>query len=167
MSVEADGSISGPPPADEGTTRIYLSGPRAAEVAALPFDGVEAIVVGNEIGLASAVKMSTASVYKGSVALLAQALRSAEHYGVLAHVLGDLDELAAGAGRRIARAAAKAERYIGAMHEISAAQEAAGLDPALFEAMAKVYAEIASTPLGQAAPEEAASDLADVLARLR
>jgi 3-hydroxyisobutyrate dehydrogenase-like beta-hydroxyacid dehydrogenase len=164
MSVEADGSISGPPPADEGTTRIYLSGPRAAAVAALPFDGVEAIVVGNEIGLASAVKMSTASVYKGSVALLAQALRSAEHYGVLAH---DLDELAAGAGRRIARAAAKAERYIGAMHEISAAQEAAGLDPALFEAMAKVYAEIASTPLGQAAPEEAASDLADVLARLR
>ena len=31
------------------------------------------------------------------------------------------------------------------MHEISAAQAAAGLDPALFEAMARVYAEIAAT----------------------
>ena len=30
-----DGSISGPPPREAGTTRVYLSGPRAAEVAAL------------------------------------------------------------------------------------------------------------------------------------
>ena len=167
ISDELDGSISGPPPVAAGTTRIYLSGPRAGEVAALPFDGVDVIVVGDEVGLASAVKMSTASVYKGSVALLAQALRAAEHYGVLAHVLGDLDELAAGAGRRIARAAAKADRYVGEMHEISAAQAGAGLDPALFEAMAKVYEEIGSTRLGHEAPENAPSDLADVLSRLR
>jgi 3-hydroxyisobutyrate dehydrogenase-like beta-hydroxyacid dehydrogenase len=167
LSVEADGSISGPPPVEAGTTRIYLSGPRAAEVAALPFDGVEVIVVGDEVGLASAVKMSTASVYKGSVALLAQALRAAEHYGVLAHVLDDLDELAAGAGRRIARAATKADRYVGEMHEISAAQAAAGLEPALFEAMARVYAEIAATPLGRTSPEDAISELSEVLAQLR
>jgi 3-hydroxyisobutyrate dehydrogenase-like beta-hydroxyacid dehydrogenase len=166
ISGEVDGSISGPPPVGPGTTRVYLSGPRAAEVAALPFDGVDVIVVGDEVGLASAVKMSTASVYKGSVALLVQALRAAEHYGVLAHVLGDLDELAAGAGRRIARAAAKADRYVGEMHEISVAQAAAGLDPALFEAMATVYAEIASTPLAKAAPEDAESELARVLERL-
>jgi 3-hydroxyisobutyrate dehydrogenase-like beta-hydroxyacid dehydrogenase len=164
ISGEVDGSISGPPPVEGGTTRIYLSGPRAGEVGSLPFDGVEVVVVGDEVGLASAVKMSTASVYKGSVAVLAQALRAAEHYGVLDHVLDDLDELAAGAGVRIARAAAKADRYVGEMHEISAAQGAAGLDPALFEAMARIYAEIASTPLGSAAPE--GSDLADVLAQL-
>ena len=62
ISVDVDGSISGPPPVEAGTTRIYLSGPRAAEVAALPLDGVDVIVVGDEVGLASAVKMSTASV---------------------------------------------------------------------------------------------------------
>jgi hypothetical protein len=106
-------------------------------------------------------------VYKGSVALLAQALRAAGHYGVLDHVLDDLDEQASGAGRRIARAAAKAGRYVGEMQEISAAQAAAGLEPALFEAMAQVYEEIASTPLGQATPEDASSDLVDVLAQLR
>ena len=138
-----------------GTTRIYLSGPRAGEVAALPFDGVDVVVVGDEVGAASAVKMSTASVYKGSAALLTQALRAADHYGVLEHVLDDLGELADDAGRRIARAAAKSERYVGEMHEIAAAQAAAGLDPALFEAMAEVYAEIAGTELAQVAPEDA------------
>jgi 3-hydroxyisobutyrate dehydrogenase-like beta-hydroxyacid dehydrogenase len=124
-------------------------------------------VVGDEVGLASAVKMSTASVYKGSIALLAQALRAADRYGVLDHVLADLGELASGAGPRIARSAAKAERYVGEMHEISAAQRAAGLEPALFEALARVYAEIAATPLGRAAPEDVESDLAAVLAQLR
>jgi 3-hydroxyisobutyrate dehydrogenase-like beta-hydroxyacid dehydrogenase len=74
-----DGSISRPPPWRAGTTRIYLSGSRAGEVAGLPFEGVDVIVVGPDVGSASAVKMSTASVYKGSTALLAQALLSAAH----------------------------------------------------------------------------------------
>jgi 3-hydroxyisobutyrate dehydrogenase-like beta-hydroxyacid dehydrogenase len=166
ISDEVDGSISGPPPHRAGTTRIYLSGPRAGEVAALPFDGVDVIVIGDVVGAASAVKMSTASVYKGSIALLAQALRAADHYGVVEHVLSDLGELADGAGGRIARSAAKADRYIGEMHEIAAAQAAAGLEPALFEAMAEVWAGIARTPLGRVAPEDAGSDLDETLRQL-
>jgi 3-hydroxyisobutyrate dehydrogenase-like beta-hydroxyacid dehydrogenase len=166
ISPEVDGSISGGPPWGPGT-RIYLSGPRAAEVAALPFDQVEVVVVGEEAGLASAVKMSTASVYKGTTVLLAQALRAAEHYGVLEHVLDDLGELAEGAGRRIARAGAKSGRFVGEMEEIAAAQEAAGLTPALFEAMAEVYAQIARSPLGQIAPEVAGSELDETLQRMR
>jgi|KBSMisStaDraftv2_1062788.scaffolds.fasta_scaffold97699_3 3-hydroxyisobutyrate dehydrogenase-like beta-hydroxyacid dehydrogenase len=167
ISAEVDGSISGPPPQQAGTTRIYLSGPRAPEVAALPFDGVDVIVVGDEAGAASAVKMSTASVYKGSIALLGQALRAADHYGVLDQVLSDLGGLADGAGRRIARSAAKADRYVGEMREISASQSAAGLDPSLFDAMAEVWAGIARTPLGRVAPEKAGSDLQEVLRQLR
>jgi 3-hydroxyisobutyrate dehydrogenase-like beta-hydroxyacid dehydrogenase len=50
-----DGSISGPPPWKPGT-RLYLSGERAGEVAGLPLDGVEQIVVGAELGSASAVR---------------------------------------------------------------------------------------------------------------
>jgi 3-hydroxyisobutyrate dehydrogenase-like beta-hydroxyacid dehydrogenase len=165
LGVDVDGSISGPPPVAAGTTRIYLSGPRAGEVAALPFDGVEVVVVGDELGAASAVKMSTASVYKGSVALLTQALRAADHYGVLEHVLSDLGE--ENAGRRVARSAAKADRYVDEMHEIAAAQAAAGLDPALFEAFARVWAEIAGTRLAAAAPEDAGSDLSEALQLLR
>jgi 3-hydroxyisobutyrate dehydrogenase-like beta-hydroxyacid dehydrogenase len=85
-----DGAISGPPPKRVGTTRIYLSGPRAAEVAALPLEGVERVVVSGVVGAASAVKMCTASVYKGHVAVLAQALRTAHTHGVVDHVVADL-----------------------------------------------------------------------------
>ena len=166
ISPEVDGSISGGPPWQAGTTRIYLSGPRAQEVAALPFEGVQVVVVGGEAGLASAVKMSTASVYKGSTALLAQALRTARHYGVLDHVLADLGDLAQNAGRRIARAGSKSGRFVGEMHEIAAAQEAAGLTPALFEAMAEVYEDVAQTPLGRTAPEDAGAVLEEVLREL-
>ncbi|CAN5304513.1 NAD(P)-dependent oxidoreductase [soil metagenome] len=156
-----DGSISGPPPWKPGTTRVYLSGPRASEVAALPFEGVERIVVGEEVGTASAVKMSTASVYKGTTALLFQALLTAHDNGVLTHVLADLraaaPELVANVQRRLASGAAKSGRYVGEMHEISATQSAAGLNPALFEAMAEIYASLATTPAATRTPEEIAT----------
>jgi 3-hydroxyisobutyrate dehydrogenase-like beta-hydroxyacid dehydrogenase len=163
ISSEIDGSISGPPPWKAGTTRLYLSGARAAEVAALPFQGIDVVVVGSEVGAASAVKMSTASVYKGSAALLTQALLAADRYGVLEHVLADLGEPADRAGRRIAIAAAKSARYVDEMHEIAAAQKDAGLEPELFEAIALVYAGIARTPAAAASPEDAGSDLTDAL----
>lgn len=167
-----DGSISGPPPRKGGTTRVYLSGARAAEVSALPFDGVELVVVGPEVGSASAVKMSTASVYKGTTALLAQALLAAHANGVLEHVLADLHaaapELVANVERRLAVAASKSGRYVAEMREISATQQAAGL-PALFDAIAEVYAEMSAKPLAAASPEDipAEPSLREVLDALR
>jgi len=168
-----DGSISGPPPRKGGATRLYLSGPRVEEVASLPFDGVDRIVVGLEVGGASAVKMSTASVYKGSSALLVQALLAAHANGVLEHVLADLrtasPELVANIERRLGYAAAKSGRYAGEMREIAATQAAAGLTPALFEAMAEVYETIARSPLARTSPEDVSSDasLEELLSRLR
>jgi 3-hydroxyisobutyrate dehydrogenase-like beta-hydroxyacid dehydrogenase len=166
-----DGSISGPPPHAPSTTRIYLSGARAAEVAALPLTGVERILVGAEVGLASAVKMCTASVYKGRVALLAQALRTAQAYGVVEHVLGDLVDTGLASRERtggtIGKASAKAWRYVPEMEQIAATQGAAGLTPELFRAIADVYAELAGRSLAEA-PEDVADDvpLAEVLDRL-
>jgi 3-hydroxyisobutyrate dehydrogenase-like beta-hydroxyacid dehydrogenase len=166
-----DGSISGPPPNRPGTTRIYLSGPRAPEVAALPLDGVDRVVVGEGIGLASAVKMCTASVYKGRVALLAQAFRVAHAYGVTDHVLDDLSGTGLAnperSGATLAKASAKAWRYVPEMEEIAATQADAGLTPELFRAVALVYADLADRALA-AAPEDVRDDvpLADVLDRL-
>ena len=128
-------------------------------MAALPLDGVDAVVVGDEVGTASAVKMCTASVYKGSVALLTEALLTARANGVLDHVLDDLGELADGAARSIARSATKSARYVAEMREIAATQAAAGLTPTLFEAMATVYAGQASTP-AQESPESVGADRA-------
>jgi 3-hydroxyisobutyrate dehydrogenase-like beta-hydroxyacid dehydrogenase len=158
-----DGSISGPPPWRRGTTRVYLSGARAHEVAQLAFDGVDLIVVGDRVGDASAVKMSTASIYKGTTALLLQALRSAHSNEVLEYVLADLEaatpELVARVERRLASGATKSSRYVGEMHEIAATQSAAGLTPALFEAMAEIYAALADTRLAAMDFEEVPEEL--------
>src|SRR5262249_48600789 len=69
-----DGSIIGGPPWQAGTTRLSLSGARAAEAAAL-FAGspLEAVVLDGPVGQASALKMSYAGVSKISAALGAQA----------------------------------------------------------------------------------------------
>jgi len=166
-----DGSISGPPPHAPSTTRIYLAGARASEVAALPFTGVERVLVGADVGLASAVKMCTASVYKGRVALLVQALRTAQAYGVVEHVLDDLvDTGLANRGRTggtIGKASAKAWRYVPEMEQIAATQGEAGLTPELFRAIADVYAELAERAVAET-PEDVADDvpLAEVLERL-
>ena len=152
-----DGSISGPPPHARGTTRVYLSGPRAAEVAAIPLEGIERVVVSDAVGAASAVKMCTASVYKGRVALLTQALRTARAHGVVDHVLADLAETGAAdparVGATVGRASAKAWRYVAEMEEIAATQADAGLTPELFRALAAVYAELADRA-GASAPED-------------
>ena len=169
-----DGSISGPPPrAGRRPTRLYLSGTRAEEVAALPFESVDVTVVGPDVGSASAVKMSTASVYKGTTALLAQALLAAQENGVLEHVVADLraaaPELLADLERRLTLATTKARRYVGEMREIADTQAAADLTPALFEGIAEVYERLAQTPLSGSSLEEvnAEARLADVLGRMR
>lgn len=167
-----DGSISGPPPQSGGATRLYLSGRRAGEVAALAPDGMQAAVLGDTVGSASALKMCTASVYKGTALLLTHAFRTALVEGVLDGVVADLALSAPGLvdepERSIATAAAKSERYVAEMRQIAATQAAAGLPPGLFEAIAECYAAVAETSLAAATPEQAAEadDLVDVLERL-
>lgn len=167
-----DGSISGGPP-DTGTTRVYLSGPRAAEVAALRHPRLDVRLLGDALGTASAVKMSTASVYKGFAALLLHALAAAEANGVLDVVLDDLareyPDLRDDAARTVASAGAKAHRYVGEMREIAATQEAAGLPREMFEAVALVWERVAATPLGALTPEDARArtDVGEVLRLLR
>ncbi len=167
-----DGSISGGPPKPDGETTVYLSGARAGELAALTAPGIVHVVVGPEVGSASAVKMSTASVYKGTLALLTHALAAAHRNGVLEHVLDDLrgsmPELVDRADRGIARAATVAHRYVGEMREIAAAQEEAGLPRELFDGFAAAFAALARTDLARDTPESvgAATRLEDVLERL-
>ncbi|GIF26881.1 3-hydroxyisobutyrate dehydrogenase-like beta-hydroxyacid dehydrogenase [Actinoplanes tereljensis] len=147
-----DGSISGPPPTVRPGARVYLSGPRAAEVAGLRWTHAKPVVVSDRIGAASAVKMSTASVYKGLMGLMTQAIRAASAHDVLAPVLADLGE-SFGTPYEVAVAATKAHRYVDEMHEIAKSQAAAGLTPALFEAFAAVWSDVASRPLADDSPE--------------
>ncbi len=79
-----DGGIIGPPPHRRGTTRLYLSGDHAADVAALCSDAAfEAIVVaGAGPTAASAVKMAFAAWTKISAALVLAAHDTADAAGV-------------------------------------------------------------------------------------
>ncbi|WP_250007478.1 DUF1932 domain-containing protein [Actinoplanes sp. M2I2] len=149
-----DGSISGPPPSVRPGARLYLSGPAAAAVAELPWNGnVEPVVLGDELGAASALKMCTGSVYKGLTALVTQALRTAGAHGVLEAVLADLDRNGLADTAGVARSATKAHRFVDEMREVAATQRAAGLTPELFDAVADVYADVARTELARADPE--------------
>jgi 3-hydroxyisobutyrate dehydrogenase-like beta-hydroxyacid dehydrogenase len=167
-----DGSISGPPPSEGSDTVVYLSGPQAERVASLPMPNVGLQLLGERIGTASAVKMCTASVYKGFAALLSQALQTAHHYRVTETVLADLvrdfpvhvDR----AAPLLATAASKSDRFIGEMRQIAQTQAAAGGSRDLFEAMAAVYERISRSELANLTPEQASSaeDLNVVLAEL-
>jgi 3-hydroxyisobutyrate dehydrogenase-like beta-hydroxyacid dehydrogenase len=166
-----DGSISGPPPRRAGTTRLYLSGARASELSQLAPARLDVRVLGHEVGTASALKMCTASVYKGTVALLAHALLTARAHDVVDAVLDDLAEaypqLVDGAATTLARAATKSGRYVPEMQEIAGTQAAAGLPRELFAGMEAVYAALARTPGARDAPEDVGDDsLSDVLAKL-
>ncbi len=78
-----DAGVIGPPADRAGTTRMYLSGPDAEEVAAR-WDGslVETPVIGVGTASASALKMAYAGWTKGTAALLLATVALAEAEGV-------------------------------------------------------------------------------------
>ena len=139
-----DAGIIGPPPASAGRTRLYLSGPRAGEIAGL-FTGswVDARIVDGRVGAASAVKMAYAAWTKGTAALLlaVRALASAE--GVQDALLAEwalsqpgLAGQTEGAARS---AASKGWRWTAEMEEIAGSMAAAGLPRGFHEAAAEIF----------------------------
>jgi 3-hydroxyisobutyrate dehydrogenase-like beta-hydroxyacid dehydrogenase len=164
-----DGAISGPPPTVRTGATIFLSGVDAPLVAALPWgDRAKPVVLDAGVGAASAVKMCTASVYKGLVGLTIQAMRVAGAHGVLDPVLADLREAGLDHSSGVPAAATKAHRYVAEMREIAATQRDAGLTPALFEAFAEVYAQVAGSDLAAGDPEtsDPRTGPADIVRRL-
>lgn len=159
-----DGSISGGPPrADGEPTRVYLSGPRAADVLALTNPRLDGVVLGDRLGTASALKMCTASMYKGTKALVMHALVVAEAHGVTEAFLADTarawpDDVP-GWPRDVAVASSKAWRFVDEMHEIAATQAEAGLPAELFEGVAAAYVRASRTELGQRPPEDVPADV--------
>jgi len=140
----ADGGIVGPPPRREGTTRLYLSGPRAVE-ASLLFEGtvLEPVVLEGSPVAASAVKMAYAAWTKGSAALLLAALDTARATGVEDALRSEWrrsqPDLDARSQSAAASAAAKGWRWVGEMHEIAATFAAAGLPAGFHEAAAEMF----------------------------
>lgn len=143
-----DGGIIGPPARSPGTTRLYLSGDHAQQVADL-FGGsaLEAIAIAGPAGAASALKMAYAAYSKGSAALLLAIRALALREGIDGALLGewsrsqpDLAARSEGSARGTAR---KAWRFVGEMHEIADTFAAAELPDGFHRAAAEVYGRLA------------------------
>jgi 3-hydroxyisobutyrate dehydrogenase-like beta-hydroxyacid dehydrogenase len=158
-----DGGIIGLPPAAAGTTRLYLSGPRADGVREL-FDGtpLDARMILSGTWSASAIKMAYAAWTKGTAALLLAARALARAEGVEDALLAEwtlsqpgLAERSQGAARS---AATKGWRWVAEMEEIAASMAADGLPDGFHQAAAEIFRR---SP--RAEPDAAASGTVDLV----
>lgn len=143
-----DGGIVGPPATRAGTTRLYLSGAEAADVAALwAGSDLDARVIDGGAGVASALKMAYAAWTKISAALLLDVRALARAEGVEDALLAEwalsqpgTAERSAGTARGVA---AKAWRFAGEMDEIAATFHDAGLPDAFALGAGDLYRRLA------------------------
>ena len=161
-----DGGIVGLPIWDSSGTVLYLSGPGADTVAGCFTAGpLQAKVIGDQPGKASALKMCYAARTKGTTALLCAVTAAAESLGVseeLHRQWSDEDPaLTDKILQSIRRVTAKAWRFHGEMDEISSTFEAAGLPGEFHAAAAEIYRRISEFKDAPATPP-----LAEVLAAL-
>ena len=142
-----DGGIIGAPVKKAGTTRLYLSGARAGEVADLfSASMLDARPIGATPGAASALKVAYAAWTKCTDALLLAIRAFAAHEGIDEALLEEWKISQPDLERRCLRAAAmaapKAWRYVGEMEEIAATFEAAGLPTGFHNAAAEICARL-------------------------
>jgi len=139
-----DGGVVGPPARTANTTRLYLSGPEAAEIAELWAGSVvDARVVEGGVGAASAVKVCFAAWTKGTAALLLAIRALARTEGVEPALLAEWamsqPDLEMQSQRAAGNNAAKAWRFAGELEEIADSFAASGLPDGFGRAASDVY----------------------------
>lgn len=143
-----DGGIIGSPVERAGTTRLYLSGARAAEIAAL-FAGslLDARAIGDAPGAASALKVAYAAWTKCTDILVLAIRAYATHEDIDRALLEEWAISQPALEKKCERAAAvaapKAWRFVGEMREISEAFETAGLPGGFHLAAAEICERLA------------------------
>ena len=143
-----DGGIIGFPAWKPGTTCLYLSGPRADEVAECFAAGpLDTKVMGTEIGKASAIKMCYAANTKGTVALLAAIVGAAETLGVREELFAqwkrDDAAMPEQVMKRMQANSPKAWRFFPEMEEISRTFSEAGMPGGFHAAASDIYQRLA------------------------
>ena len=168
-----DASIIGPPPRTPGATRFYASGPSLDTFSELNNYGLDVRTLGDEIGLASAIKMCYASLTKGLTALCTELLTAASLLGVSEALTAEFQLSQSALFERMERGLPsmppKARRWIGEMEEISATFEHVGLTPNILTGAADMYRFVGDTHLADLPPEArdefpALAELIEILA---
>ena len=143
-----DGGIIGSPVKKAGTTRMYLSGEKAEEIAQLfSASMLDARSVSAVAGEASALKVVYAAWTKGTDALILAIRALAAHEGVDKALLEEWRISQPALEQKCVRAAAVAApkmwRYVGEMREIAEAFQAAGLPSGFHSAAAELSERLA------------------------
>jgi 3-hydroxyisobutyrate dehydrogenase-like beta-hydroxyacid dehydrogenase len=156
------GIVGGPAWKSESGTRLYLSGDRSKEIAALFNNSpLETTIIPGEIGAASAMKMVFAAYTKGTTALLAAILGVAEKEGVRNVLESQWGQtFTEQTYQRVVANSAKAWRFEGEMQEIAATFENAGLPGGFHTAAAAVFERLAQFK------DEPAADIVEILKAL-
>ena len=152
-----DASIIGPPPRTPGATRFYASGPDLNLFSELNDYGLDIRAIGEEVGLASAIKMCYASLTKGLTALCTELLTAASVLGVSDALTAEFQLSQSALFERMEKGLPgmppKARRWIGEMEEISATFAQVGLTPNILTGAADMYRFVGDTPLADLPPE--------------
>ncbi|MFB7745373.1 DUF1932 domain-containing protein [Streptomyces sp. NPDC056132] len=141
-----DGGVVGSPPVGGKSPTLYVSGPAdaTARVEVLFANtAVQAVVLGTELGKASALKLSYASFQKTSRVLVALAIGMAREHGVdqeLIDVASRRTDSYLSEPQYVAKTAARAWRWGPELEEAADTLEAAGLPPEMLRAAASTLA---------------------------
>ena len=138
------GIIGGPAWNHDASTKIYLSGDNAESIADIFLGSpLNAHVISNNIGSASALKMVFAAYTKGTTALLTAILAVAEKEGVRKNLEAQWGaEFTEKTHHQVTKNTAKAWRFKGEMSEIAATFKSAGFPEGFHEAAANIFSQL-------------------------
>jgi 3-hydroxyisobutyrate dehydrogenase-like beta-hydroxyacid dehydrogenase len=152
-----DASIVGGPPRGGSSPRFYTSGPDTSAFEALAGYGLHVVVLGDQIGQASAIKMCYAALTKGSSALMIELLTAAKALGVSEALAQEFEQSQSANWARMQRLPGvpmKSRRWVGEMEEIAACFAGVGLTPRLLTGAADMYRLVSATRLADRTPED-------------
>ncbi len=132
-----DAAVMAPVPSRRLAVPMLIGGPRAADaVASLRSLGLNASVISDRVGVASAVKMCRSIVIKGLEALVIESLFAARRFGAENEVLASLEETFPHMGWKdalpdylISRVAEHGRRRAAEMREVARTLEDVSLEP--------------------------------------
>ncbi|MGE0559097.1 MAG: DUF1932 domain-containing protein [Burkholderiales bacterium] len=154
-----DACIVGPPPRGAAKINLYVSGPAASELDQIGGPQLTVIKVSDRIGDASALKMCSGALNKGTQLLWLEVLLAARRLGV--HELLErevLDGPRAGIHQwvmaQLPVMPPKAYRWVPEMREVSKTMADSGITPQVFAGIADICDFVGNTALGRETPEQ-------------
>lgn len=151
------GIIIGPPPWDGKIPVFYVSGENIEAMTQLDGKGIAVRSVGSEIGRASGLKMCSAALTKGTLALQTAIFIAAEAMGLTEELQMELLESRKALYRQIEsgtrRLPSVASRYMGEMEEIAATFSSAGVTSKFHQGARDVFRLLARTPFASETPD--------------